>query len=362
MTKPTLKAMRPACIIRGFAAAAVAAGACASLLLVPTEASAKSIELSPGVVVDLATNRAYVMRPEGGIAALELAQGKTLWESKDAAKPLTIAGDLLVSQAEPEEDSNELKIVTLDTENEGRAVLEQSIQLPASVKPSITRSAARAFTASADVVTGDAAVTWQYQERFVQGKRAEKEVLPGEPEPPAGTLPPGVLRTEQGEAVEGGPKTETANGAFRLDLRSGTVTPQRPAQRSAPVAATGQAIELPPSEQLSGVPEPQFLSADGEYVMHPELVPGGNPGERYVWTIYSKATGQSVGTFKTQPRYAPFFVTGSILVYQFGPFAQKTAAGMVEEPVQLRAVDLNTGNLLWQEAIRDVVDRSAPRP
>jgi hypothetical protein len=343
-------------------AAALLAGLFAGLPLGLSEEPGKSIELVPGVVVDLATNRAYVMRPEGGIAALELAQGKTLWQSNDAAKPLTVAGDLLVSQAEPEEDSNKLKIVTLDTENEGRAVLEQTIPLPASVKPSITRSASRSFTASADVVTGDAAVSWEYQERFVQGKRSETEVLPGEPEPSPGVLPPGVLRTEQGEVVEGGPKTETANGAFRLDLRSGTVTPQRPERRSAPVAATGQAIELPPSEQLSGVPEPQFLSADGQYVLSPQLVPGSPPGERYIWNIYSKATGERVGTFKTQPRYAPFFVTGSILVYQIGPYLQKTSAGMVEEPVQLRAVDLNTGNVLWSEAIRDVVDRAPPRP
>jgi hypothetical protein len=337
-------------------------GALGGIRAALSEQAETSLELVPGVVVDLTTNRVYVMRPGGGIAALTLAEGKTLWESSAAAKPLTVAEGLLVSQAEPKEEESALKIVTLDTEDKGRAVLEQTVPLPASVKPTLTRSASRSFNATADVVTGDAAVTWQYQERFVQGKRSEHEVLPGEPEPSPEALPPGALRTEQGEEVEGGPKTETANGAFRLDLRSGKVTPQTPAQRSAPIAPAGQAIELPPNEQLSGVPQPQFLSADGRHVLSPELVPGAVAGERYRWTIYDRATGIRLGALAAHVRYAPFFVTGSLLLYQMGPYERKTPDGMVEEPLQLRAVDLTTGKTVWSEEIRDVVERAAPAP
>ncbi len=55
------------------------------------------------------------MKPEGGIAAVGLAQGNELWRSSEAAKPLTVSGDLLVSQAEPKAGERALRIVTLNT-------------------------------------------------------------------------------------------------------------------------------------------------------------------------------------------------------------------------------------------------------
>ena len=344
------------------AMAALASGLFAHASLGLGDKTANSFELAPGLVVDLNTNRAYVMRPEGGIAAIDLAQGNELWHSMGAAKPLTVSGELLISQAEPEEDSNELKIVTLDTENEGKRVLEQSVPLPRSVKPSLTRSAARSFSATAEVITGDAAVTWNYQERVVQGKRPQREVLPGEPQPSPATLPPGALRTEQGEAVAGGPKTETTNGAFRLNLKSGAVTPQNPEHRSAPVATASRAVELPPAQQLSGVPSPQFLSSDGKYVMSPKLASGGSPLARYIWTIYDKDTSERVGEFRTSVRYAPFFVVASRLIYEIGPYQRKSATGLVEEPLQIQGVDLATGQTVWSEPVRDTVERAPPPP
>jgi hypothetical protein len=343
------------------AIATLVSGVFAGLPLGQSQQTANSFELAPGVVVDLNTNRAYVMQPGGGIAALSLDRGDKLWNSTDAAKPLTVSGNLLVSQAEPEEEANELEIVTLNAEDQGRRVFAQTIPLPARVRPSITRSAARSFTATADVVTGDAAVTWEYQERFVQGKRPERELLPGETESP-GALPPGALRTAQGEVVEGGPKTETANGAFRLNLKSGAVTPQKPERRSAPIAEAGLAVELSPSQQLSGVPQPQFLSADGKYVLSPKLATDGAPWDKYVWTIYDRNTGEPRGEFRTHVRYAPFFVAGSLVVYQIGPYERKTANGMVEEPLQLRAVNLKNGEIVWSQPIRDTVERAAPPP
>jgi PQQ-like domain len=341
------------------AAAALMGGGLASLAL--AQEPAKSFELSPGLVVDPATNRAYVMRPEGGIAALDLTQGEKLWQSSAAAKPLTVSGDLLVSQAEPKASDNALEIVTLNTD-QGTAVLQQTVPLPPKVKPSITRSAGRSFNASADSTSGEAAVTWQFQERLIQGTRAGREVLPGEPGPSPGALPPGVLRTEQGESLADGPKTETANGAFRMNLKSGAVTPQKPGRRAAPVADKSLAVALSPAEQLAEVPQPQFLSADGRTVLNPTSAAGGSPWERYVWTIYDRATGARLGEFRNRVRYTPFFVSGSLVIFQTGPYERKTADGNVEEPLQLSAVDLKTGETVWTEPIRDTVERGALRP
>jgi hypothetical protein len=56
------------------------------------------------------------------------------------------------------------------------------------------------------------------------------------------------------------------------------------------------------------------------------------------------------------------FVAGSLVVYQIGPYERKTANGMVEEPLQLRAVNLKNGEIVWSQPIRDTVERAAPPP
>ena len=95
-----------------------------------SQAPVNSFELRPGVVISSDKNEAYVMKPEGGVAAVGLAQGKELWRSTEAAKPLTVSGDLLVSQAEPKAGESALRIVTLDTSAGGRPEVQQDVELP----------------------------------------------------------------------------------------------------------------------------------------------------------------------------------------------------------------------------------------
>jgi hypothetical protein len=161
-----------------------------TLLLLPgtarSQAPVTSFELRPGVVVSLDKNEAYVMKPEGGIAAVGLAQGNELWRSSDAAKPLTVSGDLLVSQAEPKTGDGALRIVTLDTSAGGRTEVEQDVELPKGVNALIGESLNRSFKAVARVATGEAAVVWEYAERPLRGARLGPEVLPDEAAPVPG--------------------------------------------------------------------------------------------------------------------------------------------------------------------------------
>ena len=146
-------------------AAVVVLAAFAPLPAAWSQAEVKSFELRPGVVVSLDKNEAYVMKPEGGIAAVGLAQGDELWRSSEAAKPLTVSGDLLVSQAEPKAGERALRIVTLNTSADGRPEVQQSVELPKGVNAMIGETPNRSFKAVARVVTGEAAVAWEYAER-----------------------------------------------------------------------------------------------------------------------------------------------------------------------------------------------------
>ena len=89
-----------------------------------------SFQLSPGVIVDPDRRGAYLMSPQGGIDAVELRDGTPVWHSSDADKPLTVAGTLLIGQAEAPGPDNALRIVTLDTSRGGEQVSEAVVGLP----------------------------------------------------------------------------------------------------------------------------------------------------------------------------------------------------------------------------------------
>ena len=331
-----------------------------------------NFQLSPGVVVDPNRGEAYVMSPEGGIVALDLAQGAPKWRSAQASKPLTLAGELLVGQAEAEGPTNALKIVTLHTARQGAPVTESMVDLPPGVLPTIEQSASRSFTASAEPVGSDATVTWEFIERPLRGvPPGPLEVLPGEAPPgvsAATPSEPGLRMTPSAVPIEPASEATITRGAARLNLESGETTPTIPPRREvAPAAAMRSqafgiaAADLAPGTGLPGVPEPQFVSADGRHVMSSERV-DGSPAEKYRWTIFERATGQRIGEFRTYVRYAPFFVTDGRVVFQAPPFKQQEGSSVVEEPLQLRAADLNTGRTLWRQPVRDTTDREPPPP
>jgi hypothetical protein len=308
-------------------------------------------------------NEAYVMKPEGGVAAVGLAQGNELWLSREAAKPLTVSGDLLVSQAEPKAGERALRIVTLNTGEDGRPEVQQDVELPKGVNAMIVETPNRSFRAVARVATGEAAVAWEYAERPLRGARMGQEVLPDESAPVPGRDEPRgrrALEEEEEEGEEGGAMAVTT-GSFRLDLKSGEVSGKRLGATGAERKALRAAQGAPPAS-VPGVPEPQFRSADGGHVMHPELLADDRVWDKYVWTVYDADSGERLGQVKSHVRYAPFFVTGTLLVTTTGPELRQTGQGMVEEPLQIKALDLTTGEVAWTQSIRDTANRLPPPP
>jgi hypothetical protein len=336
-----------------------------ALILLPLQAArsqapVNSFELRPGVVVSLDKNEAYVMKPEGGVAAVGLTQGNELWLSREAAKPLTVSGDLLVSQAEPKAGERALRIVTLNTGAGGRPEVQQDVELPKGVNAMIVETPNRSFRAVARVATGEAAVAWEYAERPLRGARMGQEVLPDEAQGEPENGGPGRRALEEEEEEEES-KMEVTTGSFRLDLKSGEVSGKRLGASGAERRALRAAQAAPPAS-VAGVPEPQFRSADGKHVMHPEAVADDTVWDKYVWTVYDAGSGERLGEVKSHVRYAPFFVTGTLLVTTTGPGLRQTGQGLVEEPLQMKAFDLTTGEVAWTQPIRDTANRLPPPP
>jgi hypothetical protein len=329
-----------------------------------------SFRLSPGVVVDPDRGEAYVMSPSGGIVAVDLAEGTPVWRTRKADKPLTVAGELLVGQAEAPGPGNTLRIVTLDT-GSGQQVTEAMVELPPGVQPMIASSLSRSFTAEARPEAGEAAVAWEFVERPVRGiPPGPMEVLPGEaPRAVSAAARPGARAPAPTGAPEPGDEATVVRGAARIDPSSGTVTateatriPAAPEPPALPAAESAPTSDLEPDELLPGMPQPQFLSADGRHVLSSQRVADDPEWDKYLWTIFERDSGRRVGELRTHLRYTPFFVVDTRVIYQTPPYARRQGRRMAQEPLQLRAADLSTGAQVWSQPVRDTVDRQPPPP
>jgi hypothetical protein len=252
---------------------------------------------------------------------------------------------MLIAQAETRGPDNRLSVAILSARQNGKLVMENSVDLPASVKVSADAPKSKFFKLDARIEHGDPTVSWEYLDGPVKGAPpGELERLPGE------TDPMGKSR----------PEAHYLRGRFRVDLLSGAITKQ-PDGGPAP-AFVRKAPQLPEAARLPGVSGKQFLSADGRHVLSSEPNPADPSWERFVWTVYDRNTGQRVGQLKAHASYAPFFVDDRRIVYVTGPYSRRTASGMQDEPHQLRAVDLQNGNRVWSQPVRDMQDPQGPPP
>jgi len=323
-----------------------------------------SFQLSPGVVIDPDRGEAFVMDPGGDIVAVDLTNGSELWRSEKAAKPLTVSGDILLGQAEKPGPANALKIVALSTSRRGEPVTESLVPLPPNVHPMIDQAANRSFTTRAHPQAGEATLAWEFVERPLRGMApGPLQVLPGETPPMISTMgvPPGpAIATTALPSVQ----PVIMRGEVRINLSSGVVAPALAPHlaSAATMPPSGPAVpSVPSGTSIAGVPEPQFLSVDGRHILNSERIADDPEWDKYQWTLYDRGTGARAGAFRAHLRYAPFFVADSRAIYQTPPYARKLGAQLVEEPPQIRAMDLVNGSQLWSHALRDTTDRR-PRP
>lgn len=277
------------------------------------------------------------MTPEGGIAAVDLATGAIRWSSREAAKPLTLAGNLLVSQAEPKTPGNRLELVTLNIRQGGRATARGRTDLPPGVRPSVGETLEGRFSTTARPADGTAIVAWSFEPTPMRG-------MPTQEDDPREAAP------ERRAAV---PRTE---GAVRINLSTGATT-RLPATAAA-IRPQPPRWAVGPGERLAGAPPTQYESADGRHLLATEKVGDDRTLEKYRWIVYERATGRRVGETRTHVSFAPFVVHESVLVYETTPFDRDGR----EEPAKLRGVNLQTGKETWSVPVREVVWRGTLPP
>lgn len=300
----------------------------------------KVFELSSGVIVDPDNRMAYVMNAGGGIDAVDLKGGTLVWSTDQAAKPLTLVGNRLFCLSDPLTPESELKVVILDVGKRGQRVIANSVKLPQNVQVSINETLETSFTINARISGGAVFMPWKYSYQSVKG------------------IEPQTDKSLQGQALSmPKAKPQTIGGTVRMEISSGAISIPKEKDLPAAVAHISRQLTLAESQRLPGIPGPQFISADGRHVLKSECASDSRVWDKCRWEIYNRSTGKRVGEVRNHQSNAPFFVHGALVIYQTGPYVRRTQKGLVDEPLKIRAVDMNTGKELWSRTIRDTAYR-----
>lgn len=316
----------------------IAAIACAMAFTAPRAAGGQDsgvVSLRGGLLIQPAQGVAYVMTLGGGIAAVNLADGTTRWTSRAADRPLTISQNLLFALAVPRDAGNAMELVSLDTRAAGAQRMRKKVSLPSSVRASVGETLHGTFNIEARPQDREILVDWRFVPSTVRGMPDPQEM------PAAGgrrvrVEPPGV------------------RGALRMAVSSGSVEPVD--------TATIQPVKpprwrLPAAERLAAAGTTdavQYESADARHVAVSERLDDDRVFAKYRWTIYERARGRVVGSFRSHLSFAPFVVRDSLLFFETTPYA---VGSEPLQPAKLRAINLSTGNEAWSVPVQEIVYR-----
>ncbi len=269
---------------------------------------------------------AYLMRPRGGIDAVDLASGAVRWRSDSAAKPLVLAGDRLIAQAESR-GGNALELVVLDARS-GAARDSVRISLPAGIAARVVDTPAGSFRVQAGVTGSELVVSWEATETV-----AAQGYLPADNEGQAPTV---------------------AAGAAVIDLASPKLRVKaEPEVRFARSATLARAVlEELRTPVVTGTEGRQLLSADGRHVLVTE--PMGSAEltlYRHRWTVYERESGARLGSVPALVSATPFLVVGTTLYHMAPAHAVRQEGKVIEHQLALLAVNLTTGAEAWSKTV-----------
>ena len=339
-----------------------------------------SFELSSGVVLEPDPPVAYLMVPEGGIEAVDCVSGETLWSTTEVAKPLAVFGRRLIVQKEAAGRTGVLPIGILDSRNGSGASVAAGVPLPPGTRALVDQGLGVSFTVRAWEEEGDLIVTWEYLEQEVTGTSPLPGAVPfrqraaaaarvdvdsgrveplAAPAPRAAPLPPEVQRL-----VDAG---ELGQAPWRVGRILAAVTDQtaKAGQRRVVLGRWDATTGAPLREVtlFAGRPLAQLLSADRRHLLVSSMTDAGTGvWERYLWSIFSLASGELVGEMRHHRSARRFSVLGANLLHLSQPFGRRVGNDWVEEPLKLRAVDLAGGAERWTRPVRDTAYRGRRPP
>lgn len=286
--------------------------------------SAAATELQRGVLIDRDHAQIVLMRPQGGIAAIDVLSGKPRWVNEHADMPMAMAKPHVLALAEPAKRGL-LHYAVIDMES-GALSSQKYVAISQPARALVSDRLGEQFQIKADANQ----LNWSYHHTHVSGA---------------------LLADDSGPSRDGEAPKQAKENVSAVSL-AGSFTFDSADAKLVPVAASKAAVREKPVAVEIGQPLPgaarRFRSAGGEHVLVSQPIEQGF----YRWTVQN-SKGQALGSLDSRHSYLPFDVVDGVLLF-VQPLTMRFDKGDVE--VQLpavNAVQLQDGKLLWTAEIRD---------
>jgi hypothetical protein len=288
-----------------------------------TSLQAATVELRPGILVDAEAGRAYLMRPEGGVEALSLQDGKVLFVSASGGtRPLAAAGGWLVSLAGPVSPGRlDLAFVSL---TEPSRVATLSWPLPVDVRAIPVNGLGRSFEVIARSRGGSLDLAWTARwQRTSPLPPEEGEEQLGETRGGVrvdlASLTASLVTYDEAANNDDGPVPSSlatfvlAPGPFGPPVKAGGtwavvetvwLTPSRTRLVLRRVGPDGKALEA--KTLYEGAAVVQIPSADRRHVLVGAMDERNRA--RFDWSLFSLETGEPAGLLGGTTSHAAFHV------------------------------------------------------
>ena len=344
----------------------------------PYEDTSSSL-LLPGVVVSPERSVVYVMKPGGGLEAIDIGSGTVAWETSRAARPLAAYGSHLVAQVEASAGSA-LGLVVIDRDSGGSVVHERTVPLPDGVRAIVSDSLGESFAADAHVEDGVIVVSWRYSRQVVRGVRPPPGPR-GERFESRGVVRIDLASGDVGDSVPGAAETSPLATVPEQVLRLADRTKLlRPPWRAGDIVAAVQRGEDGAEHMLkrwradtgealadislgTNVRAIKNVSADGKHLLTSTSKGADSTGwQRHEWSAVSVATGRRVTPVECDFASARFVVMDDLLLRESRPHRRRVGGKMVEHPLGVEALDVASGETLWERRVRDTSYRGSLPP
>jgi hypothetical protein len=322
-----------------------------------------------GGVADAEGKRAYVPGADGGVVALDLETGKALWSSKEAERPLALAGTNLLAYRPVKGKGNAVVVVTLDADDKGKVLRESdAVTFPDWVSVGLTHG--RSFAALSRVQDGDLWLRWQARAWYAGGARPTPEIEKAARKNADGAaridLKTGKVEMLDADKMpaEEGPKVsdEVRKAAARnyADAFGGRKDVHTAGKLAVALDQDKQKLvlrrwELDTGKELEAVPlleAPAFswqFAPGGLALVHKALAKEALPKGDYAWWVFDLGTGKEVARFPYEENTEAATVLGPRAYYVV--LGGRAGPSDLSQGRTLKAVELKSGKPLWEQKI-----------
>lgn len=283
----------------------------------------KSYQLLGGVIIDKNIENIYVINPDSGLDSVSLHTGLVNWHSDKAALPVMINNNQLIAQEEINVTGN-LSLKSLNTEN-GEETDSKQLPLPNKMMAPVADGLERKFNIMVNYDNnpkGD--ILWSYSYQVAQGMVSEDTPLP--------VKHYGVISLDDSQLLN--------NVSMRIVQQ---------AHQNTNKTVLGDFLT---NLQIDSNAR-QFKSVDSEHILVSKLKTDPSQWNKYAWDVYD-TNGQLVGSLSHSSSYSPFIVSDKTIVFISQPNTKVKNNKLIETPLTLQAISLDSGSLIWDKEVRDL--------